>query len=306
MTKKPVLGRGLGALMSDAGTVTPTRNEPIVPLQETAKQEEGVIEIKLSNIEINRSQPRTHFDENTLTELSESIKVFGLIQPVTVRETKPGRYQIISGERRYRAAKKAGLTTIPVYVRKADDKEILEMALVENIQREDLDAIEVAISFQRLIDECSLTQESLSERVGKKRATVANYLRLLRLPAKVQLLIRERKLSMGHARAIVGLDDEKLQQKIAQKTIDEELSVRQVEALIKNSLIPVSKKQASTITEEELPDDYFRLIELLGPYFNNNINVKRSDKGDGRITIHFANDEEVRNFMQKLNEITQT
>jgi ParB family chromosome partitioning protein len=178
------------------------------------------------------------------------------------------------------------------------------MALVENIQREDLDAIEIAISFQRLIDECSLTQESVSERVGKKRATVTNYLRLLRLPAEIQLFIRERKLSMGHARAIVGVDDEKLQLKIARKTIDEELSVRQVEALIKKSLLPVPKKPEKT-TDNELPDDYFRLIELLGTYFNNNINIKRGEKGDGKITIHFANDDEVRCFMQNLNKNTQ-
>ena len=305
MTKKPVLGRGLGALISDAGTLNSTRHEPVEqPSQETIKQEEGVTEIKLADIETNRAQPRMHFDEEALTELSESIKAFGLIQPITVREIAPGRYQIISGERRYRAAKIAGLTTIPVYIRKAEDKEILELALVENIQREDLDAIEVAISFQRLIDECALTQESLSERVGKKRTTVTNYLRLLRLPAEIQLFIRERKLSMGHARAIVGVDDEKLQLKIARKTIDEELSVRQVEALIKKSLLSTPKKQ-TTATGDDLPDDYFRLVELLGTYFNNNINVKRSEKGDGRITIHFANDDEVRRFMQKLNENTQ-
>jgi ParB family chromosome partitioning protein len=305
MTKKPVLGRGLGALMGDADTTHHSRNEQANrSVEGAAKQENHVTEIELTDIEANPSQPRRHFAEEALNELSESIKAVGLIQPITVREIEPDRYQIISGERRYRAAKLAGLTVVPVYIRTADDKELLEMALVENIQREDLDAIEIAISFQRLIDECSLTQESLSERVGKKRATVANYLRLLRLPAEIQLFIRERKLSMGHARAIVGVDNEKLQLKFARKTIDEELSVRQVEELIKKSLRPTGEKHTSA-PEEELPDDYFRLIELLGSYFNNNINIKRGEKGEGKITIHFANDEEVRRFMQKLNENMQ-
>jgi ParB family chromosome partitioning protein len=289
--------------MGDADAVNPPRQPIDRPTEGTTNQKEHVTEIKLADIEANPNQPRMHFDEEALIELSESIKAVGLIQPITVRKMDNSRYQIISGERRYRAAKLAGLTTIPVYIRTADDKELLEMALVENIQREDLDAIEVAISFQRLIDECSLTQELLSERVGKKRATVANYLRLLRLPAEIQLFIRERKLSMGHARAIVGVDNEKLQLKIARKTIDEELSVRMVEELIKKSLRPAAAKQTPA-PEEELPDDYFRLIELLGTYFNNNINIKRGEKGDGKITIHFANDEEVRRFMQKLNEDT--
>jgi len=305
MTKKPVLARGLGALLGDAPAVNPPRPRVDRQIERTTRQEDNVSEIKISDIDTNPSQPRMYFDEEALKELTESIKAFGLIQPVTVRETELGRYQIISGERRFRAAKMAELTTIPVYIRKADDKELLEMALVENIQREDLDAIEVAISFQRLLDECSLTQESLSERVGKKRTTVTNYLRLLRLPPEIQLLIRERKLSMGHARAIVGVDDEKLQLKIARKTIDEDLSVRKVEELIKKNLIPAAEKRKPT-EEEELPDDYFRLIELLGTYFNNNINIKRGEKGDGKITIHFANDDEVRHFMQKLNENMQT
>lgn len=306
MKKKPFeLGRGLGALMEDAGVVNPPRHRVEHPVEGTTSQDDNVSEIKISDIDVNPSQPRMHFDEDALKELMESIKAFGLIQPITVRETELGRYQIISGERRFRAAKMAGLTTIPVYIRKADDKELLEMALVENIQREDLDAIEVAISFQRLIDECSLTQESLSERVGKKRSTVTNYLRLLRLPAEIQLFIRERKLSMGHARAIVGIDDEKQQLKIARKTIDEDLSVRRVEELIKKNLHPAVEKQTPA-AEEELPDDYFRLIELLGTYFNNNINIKRGEKGDGKITIHFSNDDEVRRFMQRLCENTQS
>ena len=297
MTKKPVLGRGLGALMGDATAVNNPRER--VSVEQPEKPGDNVTELKLSAIEANPGQPRTHFDDEALQELTESIKAVGLIQPITVRELSAGRYQIISGERRFRASKLAGLKTIPVYIRTADDKELLEMALVENIQREDLDAIEVAISFQRLVDEFSFTQEQLSERVGKKRATVANYLRLLRLPAEIQLFIRERKLSMGHARAIAGIDDEKFQLKIARKTIDEELSVRQVEELIKKHSRPPVEKPAPA-GGQELPETYFHLIELLGVYFNNNINIKRNEKGEGQITIHFANDEEVNRFISKL------
>ncbi len=299
MTKKAVLGRGLGALMGDAAVVN-QRERVERPVETPVQPEEGVTELKISDIAPNPNQPRVHFDDEALHELSESIKAVGLIQPITVRELASGQYQIISGERRYRASKLAGLKRIPVYIRTADDKELLEMGLIENIQREDLDAIEIAISFQRLMDECELTQELLSERVGKKRATVANYLRLLRLPAEVQLFIRERKLSMGHARAIVALADEKLQLKIARKTIDEELSVRQVEEIIKKSTQLPAEKPAP-VAEQELPDDYFRLIELLGVYFNNNINVKRTEKGDGKITIHFNNDEEVARFINQLS-----
>jgi ParB family chromosome partitioning protein len=303
MTKKAALGRGLGALMGDADVVNQRheRTERQVEVQESVT--DGISEINIDDIQANPGQPRTHFDEETLHELAESIKTVGLIQPVTVREIKKGRYEIISGERRFRASKLAGLSSIPVYIRTADDQELLEMALIENIQREDLDAIEVAISFQRLIDECSLTQEMLGERVGKKRATVANYLRLLSLPAEIQVFLREKKLSMGHARAIAGLDDETAQLEIAQKTIDNDLSVRKVEELVKKHAAPaVDEIPATPAHETELPDEYFRLIELLGTYFNNNINVKRSEKGDGKIIIHFANDEEVSRFLQKLNE----
>ncbi len=303
MTKKAVLGRGLDALMGGGAAATGNIRERVERSAEL-QPEASVTELNISDIEANPSQPRVHFDEEALRELANSIKAVGLIQPITVRELGPDRYQIISGERRFRASKQAGLTRVPVYIRKADDRELLEMGLVENIQREDLDAIEVAISFQRLIDECELTQEQLSERVGKKRTTVSNYLRLLRLPAEVQLLIRERKLSMGHARAIAGIDDEKLQLKIARKTVDDDLSVRQVEALIKKHYQAPAEKPAPA-AEQELPDDHFRLIELLGAYFNNNINIKRGDKGEGKITIHFANDEEISRFLQKLNEQSQ-
>jgi len=298
MTKKqPALGRGIGALLGDTNNV-----RSVNTTQTEAETYIGVTEIALDDIQANPEQPRTHFNEDALRELADSIKVHGLIQPITVRETGKGRYQIISGERRFRASRIAGLETVPVYIRTADDRNILEMALAENIQREDLDAIEIAISFQRLIDECALTQELLSERVGKKRATVANYLRLLTLPAEIQVLIRDRKLSMGHARALAGLNDEKQQRKIARKIIDEDLSVRKVEELVKNITNPAPVAPSTTQEEPELPENYFRLVEVLAPYFNNNVNVKRNKEGKGEIIIHFSNDDEVTRFLQKLNE----
>jgi ParB family chromosome partitioning protein len=303
MKKQAALGRGLGALMGDADKVNPYPDRVIRQLE---KQEghvrEGVSEIAIDAIQPNPSQPRTHFDEESLDELAASIKAVGLIQPVTVREVKEGHYQIISGERRFRASRQAGLTTMPAYIRTVNDEELLKLALIENLQRENLDPIEVAISFERLMDELAMTQETLSDQVGKKRATVANYLRLLTLPPEIQVFVRERKLSMGHARALISLSDEKLQLKIARKIIDEGLSVRRVEELVKKQNMPAPTETPAAPVEPELPENYFRLVELLGVYFNNNINVKRNEKGEGKITIHFNNDEEVAHFLQKFNE----
>lgn len=289
--KNAALGRGLGALIEDS-TVTNTRRA-----EDGAT--DGIVEISIESIETNPYQPRNYFDEEALAELAKSIEKHGIIQPITVRQLDSGMYQIISGERRFRASKLAGLETIPAYLRTANDQGMLEMALIENIQREDLDAIEVAISYQRLIDECELTQESLSEQVGKKRATIANYLRLLKLPAEVQLSIRERKLSMGHARAIAGLDNAEQQIKVGKKTIDEELSVRQVEELIRKMNQPSEPKKKDAEVAE-LPDSYFKLVEHLEKYFNSNINIKRNEKGEGKITISFASDEEVADFIKKF------
>jgi ParB family chromosome partitioning protein len=304
MKKQAALGRGLSALMGDANN-TNSRPERVVPqpdVQEDAPRE-GVSEIPIDYIQPNPDQPRRDFDKELLDELAESIKTWGLIQPITVREIKDGRYQIISGERRFRAARIAGLTAMPVYIRTTDDEDLLKLALIENIQREDLNPIEVAISFKCLMDAYAVTQEALSEQVGRKRTTVANYLRLLDLPEEIQVFVRECKLSMGHARALIGVNDKKLQLKIARKVIDEGLSVRKVEELVKKQNMPVSAEApAATPAEPELPENYFRLVELLGGYFNNNVNVKRNEKGEGRITIHFHNDEEVAHFLQKLNE----
>ena len=296
MAKKTALGRGLGALIEDSSVTNTRRTDN--------EATDGIIEISIQSIETNPYQPRNYFDEEALAELAKSIEKHGIIQPITVRQLDNGMYQIISGERRFRASKLAGLEAIPAYLRTANDQGMLEMALIENIQREDLDAIEVAISYQRLIDECKLTQESLSEQVGKKRATISNYLRLLKLPAEVQLSIRERKLSMGHARAILGLEDTEQQVKIGEKVIDEELSVRQVEELIRKMNQPKEPKKQETETAE-LPDSYFKLVEQLEKCFNSNINIKRNEKGEGKITISFASDDEVASFINKLEKLNK-
>lgn len=317
-TKKSALGKGLSALISDA---EPLKKEErfaeyeggartLSPLEKLAydnAQASGstsgvnptaISEIPLDKITPNPYQPRTSFDEEGLQELTDSIKLLGLIQPITVRSIG-SKYQIISGERRYRAALKAGLTTIPAYIRKADDQGMLEMAIVENIQREDLDAIEIAISFRRLIEECNLTQEAMAERVGKKRTTITNYLRLLKLPAEIQSLVRLGKVSMGHARALLSLEKQEEQLKLCNLTIKKELSVRQLEAKIQEALRGEEKPKKEEINIE-FPETYYRLLEIVGQYFNNNISLKRSEKGSGSITIQFANDGEVEDFLKAL------
>ena len=292
------LGRGLGALISDVNSIQQAAHkqataEPARPLVSTS-------EIEISKIEPNPYQPRTEFNQEALEELASSIRLLGLIQPITVRPIENGRYQIISGERRFRASQIAGLATIPAYVRKTDDQGMLEMAIVENIQREDLDSIEVALSFQRLIEECNLTQEAMAERVGKKRATVTNYLRLLKLPAEIQFAIRAKKISMGHAKALLSLETDKEQLKFANQIIEQDLSVRQIEQKIQN----LGKKKEKNAKEEapaiELPDSHFRVIEIVGKYFNNNVTARRDHKGNGEITIRFNNDSEIEAFLQAL------
>ena len=291
------LGRGLGALISDVNSIQQAAAkkpaEPARPLVSTS-------EIEISKIEPNPYQPRTEFNQEALEELAASIKLLGLIQPITLRPLADGRYQIISGERRFRASQLAGLERVPAYIRKTDDQGMLEMAIVENIQREDLDAIEVALSFQRLIEECSLTQEAMAERVGKKRATVTNYLRLLKLPAEIQFAIRAKKITMGHAKALLALESDKEQLKLANQIVEQDLSVRQIEQKIQK----LGQKKEKKVKEEapviELPDSHFRVIEIVGKYFNNNITAKRDNKGAGEITIRFNNDAEVEEFLKAL------
>ena len=291
------LGRGLGALISDVNSIQQAAGrsaaEPARPLVSTS-------EIEISRIEPNPYQPRTEFNQEALEELAASIRLLGLIQPITVRPVAEGRYQIISGERRFRASQIAGLKTIPAYIRKTDDQGMLEMAIVENIQREDLDSIEVALSFQRLIEECNLTQEAMAERVGKKRATVTNYLRLLKLPAEIQFAIRAKKISMGHAKALLSLEDNKAQLKFANLIIEQDLSVRQIEQKIQKLGQKKEKKGKDESPVMELPESHFKVIEIVGKYFNNNITAKRDTNGAGEITIRFNNDKEVEEFLQAL------
>lgn len=292
------LGRGLDALISDTNYLQQnkahrTEQNEGSPLVSTA-------EIDIDKIEANPFQPRTEFNLEAIEELSQSIRLLGLIQPITVRPIENGMYQIISGERRFRASKLAGLKTIPAYIKKTDDNGMLEMAIVENIQREDLDAIEIAVSFQRLIEECDLTQEAMADRVGKKRATVTNYLRLLKLPAEIQFAIRAKKITMGHAKSLLGIENHKTQLKLANQIIEQDLSVRQTESKVQQ--INGNKKDKKEKESIELPESYFKVIDTLGKYFNNNISVKRSEKGTGELTIRFFSDKEVENFLKALEK----
>ena len=258
----------------------------------------AVNEIPLKNISVNPFQPRTSFDEEALQELVMSVEEHGIIQPITVRRTTDNNYQLITGERRIRAAQKAGLKRIPAYVREAGDENMLELALVENIQREDLDAIEVAISYQRLIEEFDLTQEGLGGRVGKKRATIANYLRLLNLPAEVQTAIREKKISMGHARALAGIEDKDYQLEVFSKILSQDLSVRSVESLAKKA------KHVELVkpVEQEAGSDYEELRGHLSHYFGATIEFSRSNKGVGRIVIPFKSDEDLQRIVSILDK----
>ena len=293
------LGRGLDALISDVSSIQ-RRAEAGNAKSGQNSSLTGTLEIDVNKIEPNPYQPRAEFSEELIAELAESIKVLGLIQPITVRETSEGKYQIISGERRYRASKMAGLSTIPAYIKKTDNQGMLEMAIVENIQRENLNSIEIAISFQRLMDECNLTQEAMSQRVGKKRATVANYLRLLKLPPVIQIAIRENKITMGHAKALLGLEEDKEKIKVTDTIIKRGLSVRETEALVQKMNNPSAEKGTEEIPE--LPPHYCRVIEALGRVCNNNVSAKRSEKGIGTVTLHFSGDQEFNNFLTALEQ----
>lgn len=290
MAKKNALGRGLGALIdvSDESLDRQLIHSP-----------SAVNEIPLNNISVNPFQPRTSFDEESLNELVMSVEEHGIIQPITVRRAGDNSYQLITGERRLRAAEKAGLKRIPAYVREAGDENMLELALVENIQREDLDAIEVAISYQRLIEEFSLTQERLGERVGKKRATIANYLRLLNLPVEIQTSIREKKISMGHARALVSIEDKEFQLQVFGKILSHDFSVRKVENLAQKARI---QEELESPSGEEQRSDYEDLREHLSHYFGATIEFKRSNKGTGRIVIPFKSDEDLQRIVSILDK----
>jgi len=287
MAKRNALGKGLGALIDDAG------------LEQTVTAD-SVNEIDINKIEVNPFQPRKNFDEEALNELATSIKELGIIQPITVRKINNHKFQLIAGERRYRASQIAGLKKLPAFVRFAEDQSLLELALVENIQREDLDAIEIAISYQRLIEECRLTQESMSDRVGKKRSTVSNYLRLLKLPAEIQLGIRDKQISMGHARSLVNIEDAKIQLKTYYKIIDEGLSVRKSEELIRNINNP-SKENPKNDGKIKLEEEYIQLKNHLGNYFNSKVDLKRNSKGAGKIVIPFKSDDDLERIMSVID-----
>jgi ParB family chromosome partitioning protein len=282
--KRSVLGRGLGALIDDANL----------------KPEASINEIDISLIETNPFQPRSHFDQEALDELAASIKQIGIIQPITVRKIADRKYQLIAGERRLRASVIAGLTRIPAYVRTADDQSMLELALVENIQREDLDPIEVAISYQRLIDECKLTQENMSDRVGKKRSTIANYLRLLKLPADIQLGLRTAKLSMGHARSLINIEDPAIQLVIYQKILDSNLSVRKIEELVRQ----IQTESKPVVKEKPVISvEHGQLQEQLKRYFQVGVQFNRNIKGKGKIVLTFNSDEELEKILGKLDRL---
>lgn len=289
--KKGPLGRGLGALIDG------------VEKEVLEKKVEANLQIDINSIDANPFQPRTRFDSQSLEELAASIRQVGIVQPLTVRETGDGRYQLIAGERRLRAARMAGLTHVPAYIRTADDTAMLEMALVENIQREDLDAMEVAITYQRLIEECSLTQEQLSDRVGKQRSTVANYLRLLRLPAEIQLGIRNRNLTMGHARTLVNIDDQRKQINVFYHIIQEDLSVRATEDLVRHLQSGVVKDPVRGELKKKLNNEYEELAGQLSKLFESQVQFRINEKGRGKIVIPFSDSDEMERIITLLDKL---
>ncbi len=285
--KKKALGRGLSALLSD----TPETGR----LEEAPLASGNMNEIAISEIEVNPFQPRKNFDKETLQELADSIKIHGIIQPVTVRKLARNQYQLISGERRFQAARLAGLKTIPVYVRSADDQQMLEMSLIENIQRENLNPIEIALSYQRLLTECNLKQDELGDRVGKNRTTVTNYLRLLKLPPDIQIALRDNKLSMGHARAIISIENSEVQLLIFKRTVREDLSVRQVEELVR-SMTKAVKEKSQTNTTTASSREIVQLQAKLSSHFGTKVNVK-SDGRKGEIKIPFLSIEDLNRIL---------
>ena len=293
--KKPVLGRGLSALLSD-----PSNDIKSVEDKGADKVVGSIIELDINFIEINPFQPRTNFNEETLQELAKSIKEVGVIQPITVRKLEFNKYQLISGERRLRASKLLGLSTIPAYIRLANDNESLIMALVENIQRHDLDPIEVAISYQRLIEEVNLTQEEMSERVGKKRSTITNYLRLLKLDPIIQTGMRDGFISMGHGRALINIEDQDAQSDIYHTVVTQNLSVRDTEALVKKyqeCLKPKTGKPIST-KSFEIPTEQKKTF---ADFFGAKVDVNVAANGKGKISIPFHSEEDFNRIMKLIN-----
>jgi ParB family chromosome partitioning protein len=294
--KKAALGRGLSALLENPETDITTKDI------DAGKYVAGAVAaIPLNHIETNPFQPRSAFDEEAINELAASIRKQGIIQPITVRKLGYNKYQLISGERRYKAAEYAGLREIPAFIRIANDNQMLEMALVENIQRENLNPIEIAISYQRLIDEINLTQEQLSERIGKNRSTIANFLRLLKLPAAIQAAIKEARITMGHAKALVNIKDEQQQNELLHEIIEYDLSVREVEKLAQDA---TKKNQPRALkkqtTKQELPEKHQTVRNHLAASLNTRIDIKRNRKGAGNIVISFTSDEDFKRLIDLI------
>ena len=292
--RKNALGRGLGALLDDSSSAESQLPKP------KSWAPSGVAEIIIGEIETNPFQPRTHFDETALEELAESIRVQGIIQPITVRRLSAGKYQLIAGERRFQASKMAGLTKVPAYIRAADDQQMLEMALIENIQRENLNAIEIALSYQRLLSECDLRQEDLGERVGKNRSTITNYLRLLKLPPDIQIGLRDKKISMGHARAIIGLENVDTQLEVYRRILSQDLSVRQVEALVKQIGQNKSEKPGKQETSAKSPE-LIKLQSKLASHFGTKVEVMANQKNKGEIKIPFISVQDLNRILEILD-----
>lgn len=284
-TRKQALGRGLSALLKD-----PANDIKSAEDKNADKLVGHIVELEMSSIEVNPFQPRTSFNEESLKELASSIRELGVIQPITVRKLDFNKYQLVSGERRFRASKLVGLETIPAYIRIANDQESLEMALVENIQRQDLDPIEIALSYQRLIDEINLTQEQLSERIGKNRSTIANYLRLLKLDPIIQTGMRDGFLSMGHGRALINIDDIQQQLDIYEKILQKSLSVRETEQLVRG--INNGGKPTPAKPKTSVPKTYKKGIKEFSEYLGTKVDVKVTKKGSGKLTIPFSSEED--------------
>ncbi len=291
--KFPALGRGLDALISTEEVRT--------------QGSSSICEIAINSIKANPNQPRRDFDEQALQELSDSIREIGIIQPITVRDMADGTYVIIAGERRWRASQLAGMGTIPAYVRTVDDENMMEMALIENIQREDLNSLEIALAYQHLIEEYDLTQERLSERVGKNRATITNYLRLLKLPAAIQMALKNREIDMGHARALLALDDPKMQMQVFAEFKEQKLSVRRVEEIVKSithgETVKTSTGKRLKSKGSKLSPEFDILKKTLSDYFQAKVELTCSDKGKGKISIPFSSESELERIIELLDQV---
>lgn len=288
-TKRKALGRGLDVLLSTEDLRT--------------EGSSSINEIELDKIVVNPNQPRRDFDEVALQELADSIKEVGIIQPITLRKLSEDEYQIIAGERRFRASQKAGLKSVPAYIRTADDENMMEMALIENIQREELNAVEIALAYQHLIEQYNLTQDRLSERVGKNRTTITNYIRLLKLPAQIQLALKKKQIDMGHARALITIKDAKIQVQLLEEIVRKGLSVRKVEEMVKQGEFGDYKNEERKPALKKTSEEFNLLKKHLSNFFNTKVQLSCSDKGKGKISIPFKNEEELERIIVMFDKL---